>query len=295
MHGGDTCPQEVPYCNICKANGHTAVARECGTKVARLQRWQESRNVRATKGRVVTSQPRVFQRSTLPPSSNMATFQLHQHADKTTRDSGTARLLQQLPSESLSHCDKPTYSAVLQDSSADNSQTTEKKVTTPDGNEPLPPALPDHIRVLHDQLVVLQRQYKEALAEYQNNEDKRLGMIQERRRKIPPTLNIRSGRSLQETAVMAPPEGVVSEGTMAPPHQQLARNRWEEHCASFSHRTGARKLWGTFRAITGGTSAQATVPAVLLRTGATPEAFEREAARTFFPQPSSTPPQNIYF
>ncbi|KAH9382742.1 hypothetical protein HPB48_023298 [Haemaphysalis longicornis] len=37
---------------------------------------------------------------------------------------------------------------------------------------------------------------------------------------------------------------------------QLARNRWEEHCASFSHRTGARKLWGTFRAITGGTSSQ---------------------------------------
>ncbi|KAH9360660.1 hypothetical protein HPB48_004792 [Haemaphysalis longicornis] len=77
--------------------------------------------------------------------------------------------------------------------------------------------------------------------------------------------------------------------------RQLAKNRWEEHCASFSRRTGARKLWGTFRAITGGTSAQATVPALLLRTGATHEAFEREPPRTFFPQPSFTLPQNMYF
>ncbi|KAH9359701.1 hypothetical protein HPB48_017048 [Haemaphysalis longicornis] len=96
IHGGDTCPQEVHYCNICKANGHTAVAHECGTKVARIQCWQENRNHRATSGRVVNSQPRVFQRSRLPPSSNMAASQLHRPADKTMRDSATARLLQQL-------------------------------------------------------------------------------------------------------------------------------------------------------------------------------------------------------
>ncbi|KAH9361439.1 hypothetical protein HPB48_003887 [Haemaphysalis longicornis] len=42
-------------------------------------------------------------------------------------------------------------------------------------------------------------------------------------------------------------------------------------------------------------SEQAAVPDVLLSTGATHEDFEREAARTFFPQPSSTPPQNIDF
>ncbi|KAH9382586.1 hypothetical protein HPB48_010340 [Haemaphysalis longicornis] len=202
IHGGDTCPQEVPYCNICKANGHTAVARESGTKVARIQRWQENRNVRATKERVVNLKARVFQRSRLPPSSNMAIFQLHRPDDKTMKDSWMAQLLQQLPSDSFSRCDKPTNSAVLQDSSTDKSQTIEGKVTTPGGNEPLPPVLPDHIRALHDQLVVLQRQYKEALAEYQNKEDERLDMIEERRRKIPAHLKSRHSISRPGTTAL---------------------------------------------------------------------------------------------
>ncbi|KAH9384345.1 hypothetical protein HPB48_026353 [Haemaphysalis longicornis] len=78
----------------------------------------------------MNSQPHVFQRSRLPRTANMATFQLHRHDDKTMKGSGTARLLQHLPSESLSHCNKPTYSAVLQDSSAEKFQTTEEKATT---------------------------------------------------------------------------------------------------------------------------------------------------------------------
>lgn len=161
--------------------------------------------------------------------------------------------------KNLRHCDKPTYSGVLQGSSADKFQSIQGNVTTPGGNEPLPPVLPDHIRALHDQLVVLQRQYKEALAEYQNKEGERLGTTEEFPRKIPAHLksrhptcrlypapltkqdvkdivtkviqkfltyqpgvpDIRSGRSLQETAVKAPSEGVVTEGTTAPPHKYV--------------------------------------------------------------------------
>lgn len=72
------------------------------------------------------------------------------------------------------------------------------------------------------------------------------------------------------------------------------RNRWIYHCSSFNERTGFRKLWNTFKAITGKTKETAVRERLLLVTNLTEQEFYDEAARTFFPQPQDPPAPGIY-
>lgn len=76
--------------------------------------------------------------------------------------------------------------------------------------------------------------------------------------------------------------------------KMLSRERWHNHCASFNERTGGRKLWQTYKAMSGNRKTGNTVKNVRLATGDSASDFEKKAAETLFPQPSVPPDPRIY-
>ncbi|KAH7967120.1 hypothetical protein HPB49_022904 [Dermacentor silvarum] len=76
--------------------------------------------------------------------------------------------------------------------------------------------------------------------------------------------------------------------------KELDRERWCDHCASFDDRTGTRKLWSTFKGMSGKRKKCNIVRNVMLATGCSPSEFELKAAHTFFPQPDLPPDAKIY-
>ncbi|KAH7964991.1 hypothetical protein HPB49_002756 [Dermacentor silvarum] len=76
--------------------------------------------------------------------------------------------------------------------------------------------------------------------------------------------------------------------------KELDRERWCDHCALFDERTGTRKLWSTFKGMSGKRKKCNTIKNVMLATGCLPSEFEAKAAHTFFPQPDLPPDAKIY-
>lgn len=66
--------------------------------------------------------------------------------------------------------------------------------------------------------------------------------------------------------------------------KHLARDRWQDHCASFGEKTGAGRLWHTFRTMCGKSKARNTGPNIRLKLGMDPETFEQSLATTLFPE-----------
>lgn len=66
--------------------------------------------------------------------------------------------------------------------------------------------------------------------------------------------------------------------------KHLARDRWQDHCASFGEKTGARRLWQTFRSMCGKSKSKNTGPNLRLKLDMDPAAYEQSLATTLFPE-----------